>query len=93
MSEIARLARRIIERYLKVGGGALTGGLAYALLFSLFTILLAAAAIARDPAAFRPLLAGRVGVGPGYDTIRRLGAWLRGRRFDPAHGSENGSDA
>jgi uncharacterized BrkB/YihY/UPF0761 family membrane protein len=46
MSEIARLARRIIERYLKVGGGALTGGLAYALLFSLFTILLAAAAIA-----------------------------------------------
>jgi hypothetical protein len=54
---------------------------------------LAAAAIARDPAAFRPLLAGRVGVGPAYDTIRRLGAWLRGRRFDPSHGGESGGDA
>ena len=47
---------------------------------------LAAAAMARDPAAFTGLLAGRVGVGPAYDTIRRLGAWLRGRPFDPAHG-------
>lgn len=46
---------------------------------------LAAAAIARDPAAFETLLSGRVGVGPAYDTIRRLGAWLRGRRFDPSH--------
>lgn len=54
---------------------------------------LAAAAIARDPAAFRPLLSGRAGVGPAYDTIRRLGAWLRGRRFDPSHGGEIGGDA
>jgi hypothetical protein len=34
-----------------------------------------------------------VGVGPAYDTIRRLGAWLRGRRFDPSHGGESGGDA
>ena len=54
---------------------------------------LAAAAITRDPAAFRPLLAGRAGVGPAYDTIRRIGAWLRGRRFDPSHGGESGGDA
>jgi hypothetical protein len=47
---------------------------------------LAAAAVARDPAAFSTLLAGRVGVGPGYDTIRRVGAWLRGEAFDAAHG-------
>jgi len=52
---------------------------------------LAAAAIARDPAAFTTLQEGRVGVGPAYDTIRRVGAWLRGRRFDPAHG--RGSEA
>jgi len=47
---------------------------------------LAAAAIARDPSAFATLLSGRVGVGPAYDTIRRIGAWFEGRRFDPAHG-------
>ena len=39
------LARRTIDRYLRVGGGSLAGGLAYAMLFSLFTLLLAAAAI------------------------------------------------
>jgi 1-acyl-sn-glycerol-3-phosphate acyltransferase len=54
---------------------------------------LAAAAIARDPAAFRSLLVGRTGVGPAYDTIRRVGAWLRGQRFDPSHGGEIGGDA
>ena len=47
---------------------------------------LAAAAIARDPAAFTTLLSGRVGVGIAYDTIRRLRAWCRGKRFDAAHG-------
>ena len=47
---------------------------------------LAAAALARDPAWFTTILSGRVGVGPAYDTIRRLGAWLRGRRFEAAHG-------
>lgn len=54
---------------------------------------LATAAIARDAHAFRPLLMGRAGVGPAYDTIRRIGAWLRGRRFDPSHGGEIGGDA
>lgn len=49
---------------------------------------LAAAAKARDPAAFTTLLSGRVGVGPVYDTVRRVGAWLRGDRFDAAHGGE-----
>jgi 1-acyl-sn-glycerol-3-phosphate acyltransferase len=49
---------------------------------------LAAAAIARDPAAFIPLLAGRVGVGVAYDVIRRLGAWCRGETFDASHGGE-----
>ena len=47
---------------------------------------LAAAAIARDPAAFTTLLSGRVGVGIAYDTLRRLRAWCRGKRFDAAHG-------
>jgi hypothetical protein len=49
---------------------------------------LAAAVLARDPAAFTSLLAGRVGVGPAYDTIRRIKAWLRGERFDASHGGE-----
>jgi len=44
--------------------------------------------IERDPAGFTTLLSGRVGVGPAYDTGRRVGAWLRGRRFDPSHGGE-----
>ena len=47
---------------------------------------LAAAALGRDPAAFTPLLRGRVGVGPAYDMIRRLKAWVRGERFDASHG-------
>ncbi|MFM9057966.1 MAG: lysophospholipid acyltransferase family protein [Planctomycetaceae bacterium] len=47
---------------------------------------LAAAAVARDPAAFTTLLTGRVGVGSAYDAVRRLGAWRRGERFDAAHG-------
>ncbi len=54
---------------------------------------LAKGVIARDPAAFTTLLSGRVGVGPAYDTMRRIGAWLRGRRFDPSHGDEAGGDA
>jgi hypothetical protein len=50
---------------------------------------LAAAAMARDPAAFTTLLTGRVGVGGVYDAVRRLGARLRGeRRFDVSHGGE-----
>jgi len=49
---------------------------------------LAAAAIGRDPVAFERLATGRVGVGGIYDLLRRLRAWLLGRRFDPAHASE-----
>lgn len=49
-------ARRALDRYLAVGGGTLAGGLAYALLFGLLTLLLAAgsiAALALDDAARR----------------------------------------
>jgi 1-acyl-sn-glycerol-3-phosphate acyltransferase len=49
---------------------------------------LATAARQRDPAAFRTLHSGRVGVGGVYDTVRRVGAWLRGERFDASHGGE-----
>ena len=49
---------------------------------------LAAAARTRDAAAFTTLLSGRVGVGPAYDTIRRVKAWLRGKPFDASHGGE-----
>lgn len=54
---------------------------------------LAAAAMARDPAAFTTLLAGRAGVGGMYDVIRRLGAWRRGEAFDPAHGDGREDEA
>ncbi len=40
---------------------------------------------ARDPAKFTVLLAGKTGVGGGYDFFRRLACWLRFRRFRPAH--------
>lgn len=53
---------------------------------------LAAAAIARQPAAFTTLLSGTVGVGPAYDAMRRGKAWWRGERFDASHGGEPGSD-
>jgi 1-acyl-sn-glycerol-3-phosphate acyltransferase len=46
---------------------------------------LAAKARTRDPAGFRTLVLGRAGVGGSYDVWRRLKAWARGRRFDPAH--------
>jgi len=49
---------------------------------------LAAAAISRDPQRFTPLLTGRVGVGGVYDIVRRVGAFLRGERFDASHGGE-----
>jgi 1-acyl-sn-glycerol-3-phosphate acyltransferase len=47
---------------------------------------LSAEATARNPAAFTELLTGRTGVGGVYDVWRRLKAWARGRKFDPAHG-------
>lgn len=48
---------------------------------------LGADVMTRDPARFRPLLAGRKGVGGLYDLWRRGAARLRGRHFDPAHRS------
>jgi len=47
---------------------------------------LAHAARRRDPAPFRTLLTGDVGVGGVYDLSRRCRAWLKGERFDPSHG-------
>jgi 1-acyl-sn-glycerol-3-phosphate acyltransferase len=46
---------------------------------------LAADAIARDPARFRPVLRGREGMGGVYQLWRRLGALARGQCFDPRH--------
>ncbi len=46
---------------------------------------LAAAAMARDPAAFRTIAVGREGVAPVYDTIRWASAKLRGQSFDASH--------
>lgn len=48
---------------------------------------LAADALARDPARFDTLLAGRVAIGGVYDQCRRLRAWVRGERFQAEHGS------
>jgi 1-acyl-sn-glycerol-3-phosphate acyltransferase len=50
---------------------------------------LAADSMCRDPALFRTLGIGRVGVGGPYDVWRAARARLRGERFDPSHeGSE-----
>lgn len=46
---------------------------------------LAAAAMARNPAAFQTLAVGREGVAPIYDTIRWISAKLRGQSFDASH--------
>jgi 1-acyl-sn-glycerol-3-phosphate acyltransferase len=46
---------------------------------------LARAAIARDPAAFDVLIAGRAGVGGLYDSWRRARAALGGRKFHDEH--------
>ena len=43
------------------------------------------AALTRDPAAFDSLVAAGSGVGGLYDLWGRVGATLRGRRFDPSH--------
>lgn len=42
-------------------------------------------AVARNPAAFTPLFTGTRGTGGIYAPIRRIGAFLRGRRLDPDH--------
>ncbi|WP_187830418.1 lysophospholipid acyltransferase family protein [Siccirubricoccus phaeus] len=46
---------------------------------------LATDAMARDPSRFLPVLRGRAGMGGVYQVWRRLGALVRGRRFDPRH--------
>ncbi len=48
---------------------------------------LGADVMSREPDRFRPLLAGRKGVGGLYDLWRATAARLRGRSFDPAHRS------
>lgn len=40
----------------------------------------------RDPARFRTLIGGTVGVGGVYDRWRRLKSWASGKKFDPSHG-------
>jgi 1-acyl-sn-glycerol-3-phosphate acyltransferase len=54
---------------------------------------LAEAVIARDPDRFITLMSGKAGVGPVYDTVRRLGAWFRGKPFDASHGGDAGGAA
>jgi 1-acyl-sn-glycerol-3-phosphate acyltransferase len=46
---------------------------------------LAALAVKRDPAAFRILCRGQVGMSGVYDSWRRFTHWLRGRSFSPTH--------
>lgn len=46
---------------------------------------LAEPAIAKNPEAFEALIAGRGGIGGVYDWLRLMGAWARGRKFDPRH--------
>jgi 1-acyl-sn-glycerol-3-phosphate acyltransferase len=42
-------------------------------------------AIARDPGRFHTLVQGKEGMGGVYQLWRRMGAMLRGERFDPRH--------
>ena len=42
--------------------------------------------MARDPAAFEVMLAGRAGVGGVYDLWRAAKAAVRGERFNRQHG-------
>lgn len=49
---------------------------------------LASSVIAREAAAFRPLLRGRAGAGGIYDAMRRLRCWASGKRFRPEHGEK-----
>jgi 1-acyl-sn-glycerol-3-phosphate acyltransferase len=46
---------------------------------------LASDAISRDPTRFETLLHGREGMGGAWQLWRRVGATLRGQRFDPRH--------
>lgn len=48
-------------------------------------------AMSQDPARFETVLFGGAGVGGVYDAWRRLKAFARGERFDPAHRSSGAS--
>lgn len=50
-----------------------------------------AEAMSRDPEKFEPVVEGKAGVGGMYDVVRRLGSWVRGRRFDPTHDARSRS--
>lgn len=52
---------------------------------------LAADAISRDPGRFEVVMQGREGMGGAWQAWRRLGAALRGRRFDPRHEQGGGA--
>lgn len=47
-----------------------------------------AEAMTRNPDLFTTLIGGKTGVGGAFDFFRRIGAWLRGKKFDPSHGGE-----
>ncbi|MCJ2077535.1 lysophospholipid acyltransferase family protein [Methylobacterium sp. E-016] len=53
---------------------------------------LSADVIARDPARFHDLAAGRQGVGGLYDGWRRMASALRGRRFEAGHRAAAGRE-
>lgn len=54
---------------------------------------LAEAVITRDQDRFTTLMSGKSGVGGVYDTMRRIGAWCRGQKFDASHGGDAGASA
>ncbi|GAC1336622.1 MAG: hypothetical protein NVSMB18_00090 [Acetobacteraceae bacterium] len=47
---------------------------------------LAAESMRRDPRLFRPLVRGGAGIGPVYNTYRRVRAFTTGQAFDASHG-------
>ena len=49
---------------------------------------LAQDSISRDGSRFSPILRGGAGAGGVYDSFRRMGAWVTGQKFRPAHGEK-----
>lgn len=47
---------------------------------------LATLSVARSSEPFEPLLQGKSGAGSFYDSLRRVQAWMKGDRFQAAHG-------
>ncbi len=43
--------------------------------------------IQRDPQLFETLIGGSSGAGGWYDRFRRVGSWMRGKKFDSSHAS------